>query len=356
MSRFYRPFLAAKAGEAAALATLSSWTNFEPVLRIPSQDKDWQSGGYKKPLPDHLDTVITRIADAVRSNPVFIDIETLGTETPVHGVHPMERVLSECVRLGMTVRPLLRATSSPAVIAAAHKHNAATGSGVGVYVGIEDWETGASAAGRGLIASTGLPDSVLDVFVDAGPAPSTASPVDLDREVDALTAGHAFRSMTVGSAGFVDTRAVPKGLILHPRLDITTWLSTYGLRAGRGKPTVDFFDYGIENPWYAGGEVNPAFLSFSAFFRYTAGQEWVLAKGDLYKGTGGSGRGGDAMVDALKGLHSHPLYKDVMTTDADAWIDQVVAGTTGPSNPQGWRRWATLRHVVLTTQQVSSLA
>lgn len=356
MARTYRPFLAAKAGEATALSSFSAWSNFEPVLRIPPQDKDWVAGGYKKTLDHHLDTVIERITNAVGAHSVYIDIESLGTEGSTRGVHPLEWVLSECARLGMNVRPVLRATSSSAALAAARAHHAAAGTGVGVYVAIDDWETGASAAGRGLISSIGLADAVIDLFVDAGPAPSTASPVDLDAEVDALTAGRSFRSVTVGSAGFVDARAVPKGQMLHPRLDLTTWLSTYGLRAGLGKSTVDFFDYGIENPWYFGGEVNPAFLSFSAFFRYTAGRQWVLAKGDLYKGSGGSGRGGEAMVDALTDLTRHPLYKDMFATESDGWIDQVVARTTGPSNPQGWRRWGTLRHIAITERQVSSLA
>lgn len=355
MARTYRPFLAAKAGESAALAGLSSWSNFEPVLRVPPQEKDWQTGGFKKSLDEHLDAVITRITDSVQGHLIFLDIESLGTEAPAHGLHPLEWVLSECTRLGLSVRPLLRATSSAAAVAAALAHHHGTSSGVGVYVGVDEWETSTAGAGRALIASVGLQDADLDVFVDAGPAPSTASPVDLDQEIDALTAGHSYRSVTTGSASFPNTPSVTKGVTLRPRVDLTTWLSTYGLRAGLGKSTIDFFDYGVENPWYNPGEVNPAFMPISAFFRYTAGREWVLAKGDLFKGNAGSGRGGAAMLDALKDLVLHPLYKDVMVTKADDWIDDVVSGATTPSNPQGWRRWGTDRHVVLTRQQVSSL-
>ncbi|MDM7887702.1 hypothetical protein QUG98_04465 [Curtobacterium sp. RHCJP20] len=359
MPRTYRPFLVAKRGETTALSGLASWSQFEPVLRVPSREKDWQSGGFMKSLEAHVDAVIERIVAAAGSHPVFVDIAPLGTESPVHGVHPMAWILEEASRLGVPVKPLVRSTSSSAVLAAARAHHAATQAGVGVYVGVEDWETGANASGRSLIASVGILDGDIDVFADAGPAPTTATPGDIDQEVDALVAGHTFRSVSVGSAGFVSTRALPRGISLHDRVDFTTWQSTYGIRAGLAKTPIDFFDYGIENPWFAPEEVNPAFLSISALLRYTAGTAWVLTKGvDLYKGPGGSSRGGAALIPALTALAHHPLYKDVVVTDADAWIDDVVAGSSGvtPGNPEAWRRWGTLRHVSVTVSQVSSLA
>lgn len=357
--RTYRPFLAAKRGETSALSRLTSWSQFEPVLRIPPQDKDWQTGGFTKSLADHIDGVIERIVTAAGSHSAFVDVDSLGSESAVHGMHPLAWILQETTRLGVPSKPIVRSTSSSAVLAAAMAHNAATHTGVGVYVGSNDWETGPSASGRTLIASLGIPDTDIDVFVDGGPAPATASPGDIDQEVDALVAGHNFRSVNVGSAGFANTRALPKGIGLHDRVDFTTWQSTYGIRASSGKTPVDFFDYGIENPWFAPGEVNPAFLSISALFRYTAGLQWVLTKGsDLFKGPGGSSKGGAALTPALTALTLHPLYKDVMVTEADNWIDGVVAGNTGatPGNPEAWRRWGTVRHVTVTMSQVSSHA
>jgi len=358
MTRTYRPFLAAKRGETSALGMLTAaqWANLEPVMRVPPREKDWDNGGWKKSDENHLQAVADNLVKHLGSHPFLIDMAPFGSEALVKGKHPLEWMLAELTARSCKVRCLVRPTSSVATMALARAHHLSTGLGLGAYIGPSDWETGPSPAARAFLVSAGIAASDMDVFLDAGPAPATNSAADVDMEIDSVVAGHAYRSVSSGSAGFIDSSTIPKGITLHPRTDLATWLSTRGLRLTAGKSNIDFFDYGVENPWYAPEPVNPAFISIGALFRYTAGSSWVLPKGpDLFKGPNGTSQGGKAIVPALTQLVSHALYRDVVSTPADDWIDSVVSKVKEGGNPEGWRKWASLRHVLVTRRQVSNL-
>jgi Beta protein len=57
-----------------------------------------------------------------------------------------------------------------------------------------------------------------------------------------------------------------------------------------------FGDYAVAHPDPSRGDVDPKVMSISAGLRYTIDDEWLVAKGGLYKATGGRSLGGEAAI------------------------------------------------------------
>ncbi|WP_363316512.1 beta family protein [uncultured Microbacterium sp.] len=100
---------------------------------------------------------------------------------------------------------------------------------------------------------------------------------------------------------------------------------------------------------------HPRFISISAAFRYTVTNDYLLAKGELFKGQGGSGKGGAALITPLDELTRHGEYATPVRSQADDWIEAVVDRTATPGNPGKWREWGTVRHIEVVAFQLSTL-
>jgi hypothetical protein len=352
----YRPFLTAKRGERTALSGLKAkdWQSLMPVLMVPPRDKDFDAGGFKKTLEAHLDGVPAALHSAVKNRAVYLDISLLDSATPVHGVHPMAWLLSECTSLGMNVRPLIRPDASIALISVARAHHFATGRGPGISLAAGEWVTSGTSIAQQLFAATRVPVADLDIFLDGGAPPTIPIPMSFDREVDALQALGPFASITVGASSFPDAAKLGRGLIHVNRDDWSLFQAVYGLRAASSKSQVDYFDFVIDNPAFAVGSINPKFLSFNARLRYTANADWIVATGQLFKGQGGSGLGGAAMIAVLRDLQIETGFRAVRNTPTDDWVDAVIAGSVTPSNAEGWRKHGTTRHLLVTSEQLAS--
>lgn len=352
----YRPFLTAKRGERTALSALKAkdWQRLMPVLMVPPRDKDFDAGGFKKTLEVHLDGMPAALYAAVKNRAVYLDISLLDSATPVHGVHPMAWLLSACTSLGMNVRPMIRPDASIALIAAARTHHSATGHGSGISLAPGEWVTSGTSIAQKLIAATRIPAADLDIFLDGGTPPTIPNPTLFDQEVDALQTLGPFASITVGATSFPDAARLGRGLIHVNRDDWSLFQAVYHLRAASSKNQVDYFDFVIDNPAFAVGSTNPKFLSFNARLRYTADADWIVATGQLFKGQGGSGLGGAAMIAVLRDLQIEPGFRAVLSTPTDDWVDNVVAGSVSPSNAEGWRKHGTTRHLLVTSEQLAS--
>ncbi len=134
------------------------------------------------------------------------------------------------------------------------------------------------------------------------------------------------------------------------------WVDYKTLRGalGDGTRVPTFGDYAVAHP-DPEVDVDPRIMSINGRLRYTSGDNWLVATGGLFKGRGGSGMGGPALIPAARDLQAHPDYLGTDHCACEAWIDEVVRGANGGGNPMTWRRFGTHHHLRLVTEQIASL-
>ncbi|MBX3091632.1 MAG: hypothetical protein KF801_03885 [Cryobacterium sp.] len=352
----YRPVLIAKRGELSALKALSAgtWSGLKPVLQVPPREWDFELGSYKKTLEEHLRELPKKFHTATKGNAAFLDLSLLDAVTPVFGGrHPLAWFVDEAATHGLELTPLVLPTSHPATVAAAADINARLGRGVGIRLAPAEWTSIAPRVLPRLMTDCGVAHGDVDLFVDVGREFSVLVDQALLAELSNQDGSDVFRSRSIGGAAFPDTAGLAKGLSAFARSDWQLFRDAYRARLRDGAETPDFFDNAIQNPDIEIGTVNPRFLSISGLFRYTVDEDWLVAKGDLFKGQAGLGVGGAALITPVTLLRAHPQYANPIRTETEDWIDAVIAGTQSPGNPEAWRRWATQRHLSVVVHQLS---
>jgi hypothetical protein len=353
----YRPIVLAKRGELTAIRELPSsvWASMSPVLQVPPREWDFVASTYKKTLEEHLADLPKKLATATKGHHAYIDVSQLDSLGPVFGGrHPLEWIVEEAATHSLGLIPFVQASSDPSTIAAAAAIHARRGTGAGIRLTPNEWVSINPRVLAGLLTSVGVAANETDVFIDVSREFSVVIARGVLTELTAQDAAYAFRSRSVGGAAFPDTNGLAKGLSEFSREDWNLFVSTYRVRLAADATVPDFFDNVVQNPDVEVGAVDPRLLSISALFRYTTDGDWLIAKGDLFKGSGGRGIGGAAMLTPLTLLRAHPKFTIPIRTSTDDWIDAVVAGTKSPGNPEAWRRWATERHLTVVAHQVSS--
>ncbi|KQQ52097.1 beta family protein [Plantibacter sp. Leaf314] len=353
----YRPILLVRAGELAALKRLTATTqnSMTPAFLVPPRPWDFDKEAYSKSLADHLKGLPQKLADARGKRRAYVDLTLLDTEEDVHGTFPLTWMVDEAAKLGLELIPMTspgRSTAHYAAVSAAHGKY---GLGVAIRLAPAEWLTIDPSAINTLGATLGIPQSEVDVFSDFESESTAITSQSAYNELLALSRFAAFRSITTGGAGFPIVTGTPRGISELPRSEWQVFSSVHAKARAAGTVKPDFFDYGILNPQSIDLGVDPRFMSISAALRYTIEDDWLLAKGELFKGQGGSGKGGAALPPALRVLAAHPAYRTPISSQADDWIDQVIAGTTTPGAPKAWREWGTVRHLEVVEHQLSIL-
>lgn len=353
----YRPILIAKRGELSALAVLpaSHAQALQPVYQAPPREWDFGRSVFKKSLEAHLQDLPKKLATATRGDIAYIDVSLLDNVLPVFGGrHPMTWLIEEASTHGLTLAPFVGPGSAATTVAAATDAHVRLGRPVGLRLPTDDWVTVDPTRIPRLLKMIAVVPGDVDLFIDAGHGFGPLTRSGAIAELSAQDATYSFRSRTLGGAAFPDTQGIAKGLSEIDRQDWTLFREVYRHRVGAGLPAVDFFDNAINNPSVDVGLIDPRILNISAIFRYTTDGQWVVDKGDLFKGNGGRSRGAEAMVDSLTLLVAHSDYGAPIRTAADDWIDGVVARVNSGGNPEAWRKWATLRHVQVVGHQLAS--
>lgn len=357
VSNRYRPFTLARAGELAGFARLDTSVRdvIDPVFRVPPRATDFDTGGFSKSLEDHLRPLPAKIADSWASGMAYLDLSLLDSETPIDGLHPFSYFAAEGSRLGITFVPLLTPGSTPEFRDAAIAAHRSGGIGIGILAPQDYWLSVDPDWLPGFIALLGLDENEVDLFVDYGRSEGALIEVAVMTELRALEPLGPFRSVTIGGEGFPDLTNVPRGTTEYPRKDWHIYRAVHRKLAAEGASTPEYFDHLILNTDSIELNVDPRFMSISAALRYTVSDQWLLAKGQLFKGQGGSGQGGAALIDPLIELTRHSEFATPMRSQADDWIESVAGGSGKPGGPQQWREWGTLRHVEVTAAQLASL-
>lgn len=346
MPKHYRPLTLARAGELAAVAHLKSATHaaITPIFQAPPRDWDFESSKFSKTLEEHLSQLPTKLFNARGTHAAFLDTGLLDSESPIQGLHPLEHLIREAHGLGLPLTPAAAPDRSPAYEAAVRNLHTDFDRGVAILLDATQWLTVDPTALPGTIARLGLKPAAVDIVIDYGAAEGPLIEAAAAAEVIAVNALGQFRSVTLGGGSFPDTQGVARGITTHPRTDWVIWRNVVAkLRAG-GHPVPDYSDRLILRPESIELSIDPRFISISAALRYTTEDDWLFAKGELFKGPAGKSKGGAALKSPLKALTKHPQYATPIRTQAEDWIEAVDSGAATPGNPTKWREWGTVRH------------
>lgn len=356
--RHYVPILLAKRGERSAVRDLPAADRhtMTPLFVVPPVDWNFDTDAPAKTIDQHLQNLAKDLAQAWGAQRAFIDMPFMGVGTVMaNGVHPLEWLTSQANAHSMTLVPVVSPGRDPGYQQAVINIVARDGRGACFRLPSAEWPSAATAAPvNTLLTSLALTaqdvDLVLDLTDEVVGAPGLALTA-VRNELSVLPHLAGWRSVTVAGAGF------PKQLTGYGRgisvIDRIEWQIYQALLASPPSArTPTFGDYAIAHP-DPSVDVDPKFMSISAALRYTIADHWLVAKGDLFKGTGGSGLGGAAVPPVAQQLVADARFL-AGHCDGDDWLTQVAAGTTGGGNPEAWRRIGTLHHLTLVSRTVAN--
>lgn len=357
MAKHYRPLLLARAGELAGLSRLGAPLKgaISPVLRIPERAWDFENARYSKTHEAHITALPDKLAGAWVGGRGYLDLSLLDKDGLVGGRHPVVYLVEECDARNLALVPLVNSASTTSHVAATAAVHRSSGRGAAIQLPQTDWTTIDRAPLSNLMSALSMTAADIDVIVDFEGARGPVTEVALVAELASLRAVGEFRSVTVGGAAFPDLAGVPVGTTEFPRAEWNVYTSVHQKLAQQDLATPDFFDHAVQNPDLIELGIDPRFLSISAQLRYTVADKWLVARGKLFKGRGTTSMGGAALIPPLGALIRHPEYSTPVRSQADNWIEAVVAGTGTPGAPQKWREWGTVRHLEVAASQLATL-
>lgn len=346
MPKHYRPLTLARAGELAAVSHLAATSHaaITPIFLVPPREWDFESGKFAKTVPVHLSQLPTKLAGARGTHPAYLDAGLLDSEPEIGGLHPLEHLIREANTLNLPLTPATAPDRSAATDAAIRNLHADFGRGAAIVLDEAQWVTVDPSALSDALTRLALAPADVDIVVDYGTSDGRLVEAAAAAEVVALRALGDFRSLTLGGGAFPDLQGVPRGISTHPRTDWALWRNVVARLAAGGHATPDYSDRLILRAESIELRIDPRFMSISASLRYTTENDWLFAKGELFKGQAGKGKGGAALKSPLAALISHPEYATPVRTQADDWIEAVDSGASTPGNPGKWREWGTVRH------------
>lgn len=171
MSKHYRPFLLARAGELAALGRIPATATLavSPVFRIPERAWDFEADSYAKSHSDHIEPFPEKIAKVWPNGRGFIDLSLLENEdAPVKGLHPMAFLTQAAVNDSPTLVPLLSSESTSLTVGTVAAMQGIPSPGAGILLQQGSWTSINPSALDDLMSAISLPPESIDVFVDFG--------------------------------------------------------------------------------------------------------------------------------------------------------------------------------------------
>lgn len=351
----YVPVLLTKRGERFALRDLTgpARASMTPLFVIEPIAWDYEKEEDAKTIDEHLGSKPQDLVDSWGVGPAFVDLP-FTDDTPMGtGLHPIAWITDAARALGLPLVPVVSIGRSPAYRTAVADVVARDGDGACIRLAVDEWPSVRGTELRDLMSDLGIgPDEVdlvLDLGEDVGVSVSL-SETAMRTELAALPFSHDWRSLVVTGAGLPKTMPQGRGVHVLERYD---W-SLYQRLAIHAPPVrmPTFGDYAIAHP-DPFLDVNPAYMSLAATIRYTASDDWLVSKGDLFKGSGGRGIGGAAVPPVAAALMAHPEFMNGHCS-GDDWIDAATNG--GPTgNSETWRRQATHHHLELVPSQLATL-
>jgi hypothetical protein len=356
--RIYVPVLLTKRGERSALRDLppSIKDLITPLFVAAPIDWNFDKEEPAKTIDRHLESLGKDLAECWGTAPAFLDLVFIDPAERMHGgAHPLFWLVTEANKSGAALVPTVAPMRDPAYRQAAAACVARDGRGACIRLSPAEWPSSSGLAVlNALLAELGIDPEQADLVLDLGEevvASPSLSLAAVRNEIAVLPYLGRWRSLTVAGAGFPkDLSGVGRGLSMIERVE---WTLYEALLAGPAVPVVPRFgDYVVANP-DPFMDVNPRLLSISAALRYTVTGAWLVAKGELFKGAGGSGLGGAALVPVAAAIAAHPAFAGRGHCEGDDWIAGGAGGTGG--NPERWRRTATNHHLTHVAEAVARL-
>jgi hypothetical protein len=349
----YVPLILTKRGERRALNDLPSGIkdNLRPVFVVHPPEVDFATKTPKKQLADHINVIAVDLAKAWAGRDAFVDATWLGDAT-VSGVHPLTHFLGVAAANGLSLTPVLRADSTA-------PYTAAIGTAVMINSDVclrlqqQWWPSGNSAGVDALLAQVGANPSDAHFILDLQDDVGTSTGHQAASELQLLPHSSDWKSLTVASTAIPADMPTGPGIHTIPRNDLRIYTALCGLTPALPR-TPTFGDYAI-NGVTSGPTIDPRVMNISATLRYTIDDQWLIAKGGLYKGNGGKSQGGAAVPAVAQLLANHNDFLGWSHCAFEAWLQPVVANGPG-SSPETWRRHATHHHLCFTTNQIATMS
>jgi len=360
----YLPILLTKRGELSALADLTPETKvmLTPLFVVHPIDWDWETGAPSKSPTDHVSGLGKKLAGCWGGGRAFIDPVLVIDEAEPDGgySHPLSTIVGEAAAEGTQLVPVVSPARGPRYTAAAAALHHDTGAGVCVRLSPRHWPIDPPRSQQldELLAALQVGPKDADLVLDLGEEVHSELARDLVRSaLQALPYADSWRSLTLAGGAFPrDLSEVSKNRITRlPRLDWQLFceVSAEATRGSFRSPA--FGDYAVAHPDpRAALGIDPKMMSISAGLRYTTDDAWLVAKGELYKGTGGRSRGGDAALPVARMIVNADEFCGADFSAGDLWINQVATTGVNGGNPERWRRTATNHHLVFVTTTLST--
>lgn len=363
MPSHYIPIMPTKAGELAGLTDVAPrWkASLAPLFMIHPINYDFEADRPSKTADEHVADLARKIVTASTGvERAFLD-PILITDEPVNdgADDPFDTVLMEARERGSLLIPVVRPDQKDEhtdLVARVHQE---TGSGVCLRLTPSFWPSSPTEARavEGLLRTLRVDQTETDLVLDLGAEVNTElAPMLATSALQALPDAKTWRTVTLAGGAFPEYLTdVPKDCTHRiPRREWTTYerVRREAVESGHRQPL--FGDYVVANPDPTTGDVDPKVMNISAAIRYTVDDAWLVAKGGLFKGTGGRSLGGAAAIPVARLLAGAPEFCGPDYSAGDAWIDATARGETNGGSPQTWRRHGTSHHLTFVSESLAT--
>lgn len=356
-SDIYVPIILTKRGERSALnGSPPSVTNaIRPVFVVPPVDWDFENGNPKKTAIEHVALLPEQLMECWGGSiSAFIDLAFVDPECDPTD-HPLVRVFEECLDRGIDLVPVVSPDRSQRFVAATRQVAEKNDGEICIRLPIEEWP---QVAGNGriesLLSACGSDPTRSHLILDLGDEVGASASLAVVGQLGSLPMVDSWKSLTV--AGTSMPAIMPQGVGLHSiaRREWANYSTIRSVRNGLNR-LPSFGDYVIAGTT-PGSDVDPRIMSISATLRYTCENDWLVAKGGLFKGPAGKSLGASAVPPAASALASSPQFYGIEHCEFDKWVGSVAVSGLGGGNPELWRRLGTRHHLAVVTEQLANLA
>jgi Beta protein len=358
----YVPILLSKRGERRAISELPLAVKaaMTPLFVIPPVDWDFEAEAPAKSVGSHIAKQPTDLKTAWGTRRAFVDLMFIEDGPLVNMQHPLVWLTEMANAIGLPLVPVTGVDRSTPYLQAVTDVIARDGRGMCLRLAPEEWPVGTRRLSDldSLLVQLGIDPADTDLVLDVGDAVALSPGLTLtavSAELAALPYINEWRSITVTASAFPKgAGAFAKGMNYVDRADWQLYQSLVAL-IGRAGRLPSFGDYVVAHPDPA-VDVDPRMMQNSATLRYTAAQEWMFPKGDLFRGRGTSGQGAAAVPPIAALVANDPRFLGEGHCTTDQWISDVATGIESGANPEMWRRRGTRHHLQLVTEQLSTLS
>lgn len=344
----YVPVIKVKRGEKAALRLLSPSVRATttPLLEIVVKKAD-------KTSEAHLDNAFHGLADSVSGfTRCFIDTRELAPDGPAVAAEVFRRATSE----GIAFTPVTGVSRTADVEVALENRTR----GVALRLERKEFESGdLGVAIRAFLDRYDLAPEDIDLIIDLGSVDDMIA-VGVEAFAKAFLADvpdHTrWRTFTLSACAFPPGMG---GIVRHShnfveRADWLAWRDGLHTRQATLSRLPTYSDGAIQHPKGVEG-FDPLKMQASASVRYTAGNSWLLIKGESLHRVGGRAQF-RALATQLVYGGLQPHYYGADHCSGCAAMKDAADGVGKFGSLEAWRRLGTIHHITTVVQDLGTLS